>query len=95
MRNRFTECKSGLKFFESAVLGTPVAATPIPDIDRFDNPLLLKCRTPDDWASAFRAPPLKPAARVRAAREIARLVALDQQMTIFQSTFMKEFRNAA
>ena len=95
VRNRFTECKSGLKFFESAVLGTPVAATPIPDIDRFDNPLLLKCRTPDDWASAFRAPPLKPAARVRAAREIARLVALDQQMTIFQSTFMKEFRNAA
>lgn len=34
--NRFNRCKSGLKFWESALLGVPVVASPIPDIRRFD-----------------------------------------------------------
>ncbi len=95
VRNQFTDCKSGLKFFESAVLGTPVAATPVPDVDRFESPLLFKCRTADDWAAAFWAPPLVPAAMAEAAREIAREIGLDRPMATFRDTFMKEFSNAA
>lgn len=45
----FTRSKSGLKFFEAAVLGCDVVATPIPDIDRFDSCLLSKCRSSEDW----------------------------------------------
>lgn len=41
----FTLSKSGLKFFEAALAGCDVIATPIPDIDRFESPLLHKCTT--------------------------------------------------
>lgn len=55
-RNEFTECKSGLKFFEAAAVGCSVVATPIPDIDRFDSPLLRKCETEKDWSRALNEP---------------------------------------
>ncbi|MGV1835954.1 glycosyltransferase [Rhizobium rhizogenes] len=54
--NAFTRCKSGLKFFEAAAVGCSVVATPIPDIDRFDSPLLRKAHTPDEWAEALSRP---------------------------------------
>lgn len=53
----FTRSKSGLKFFEAAVIGARVAASPIPDIDRFESPLLTKCRSLDDWRGALHARP--------------------------------------
>lgn len=34
----FNECKSGIKFFEAAILGCKVIATPIHDIARFSSP---------------------------------------------------------
>lgn len=49
----FNDCKSGLKYFESAIAGCQVAATPIPDIDRFNAAGLHKCRTPEDWYDAI------------------------------------------
>ncbi|KIC55741.1 hypothetical protein RM53_15125 [Brevundimonas nasdae] len=52
----FTRSKSGLKFFEAAVVGARVAASPIPDIDRFQSVLLAKCRSLDDWRDAMEAP---------------------------------------
>ena len=54
--NEFTVCKSGLKFFEAALVGCSVVATPIPDIDRFDSPLLRKCATKEQWDSALISP---------------------------------------
>ncbi|WP_294154117.1 hypothetical protein [uncultured Selenomonas sp.] len=45
----FNRAKSGLKFWEAALCGCRVLATPIPDIDRFESPMLLKCRTAEDW----------------------------------------------
>lgn len=88
--NVFARCKSGLKFFEAAALGVSVAATPIPDIDRFDSPLLHKCRTPEDWAAAFRS--LAPS-RVVMDEAVARVTAeshLDVQMNVWASEFLKE-----
>ncbi|OWU82264.1 hypothetical protein ATO6_22755 [Oceanicola sp. 22II-s10i] len=86
--NRFTQCKSGLKFFEAAVLGIPVAATPIPDIDRFDSPLLFKCRTPEDWAAALRADLPDAATRSEAARAIVDLCGLPVEMGRWEATFL-------
>lgn len=54
--NEFTVCKSGLKFFEAALVGCSVVATPIPDIERFESPLLRKCRTKEQWDSALISP---------------------------------------
>ncbi len=45
----FNDAKSGLKFWESALCGCRVLATPIPDIDRFESPALLKCRNEKEW----------------------------------------------
>ncbi|WP_237057881.1 hypothetical protein [Microbulbifer sediminum] len=45
----FNSCKSGLKFFESAIFNTKVFASPIPDITRFQSDLLTTCSTPGDW----------------------------------------------
>lgn len=47
----FNECKSGIKFMESAVLSVGVVATPIADVDRFSSPLLFKASSVDDWSS--------------------------------------------
>lgn len=49
----FNQCKSGLKYFEAALAGCTVIATPIPDIDRFESILLRKCSTQADWESAL------------------------------------------
>lgn len=45
----FNSCKSGLKFFESAIFNTKVFASPIPDIARFDSDLLVTCSDSGEW----------------------------------------------
>ncbi len=52
-RTIFNDSKSGLKFFEAALVGCHVAATPIPDVDRFESPLLAKCTSEEEWISAL------------------------------------------
>lgn len=47
----FNECKSAIKFMESAVLSVGVIATPIADVDRFSSPLLFKASNADEWPS--------------------------------------------
>lgn len=47
--NVFNRCKSGLKFFESAILGVPAVATPIPDMLRFEPAGLRFADHPGDW----------------------------------------------
>lgn len=54
--NEFTVCKSGLKFFEAALVGCSVVATPIPDIDRFNSKMLRKCSSVEDWDRALTEP---------------------------------------
>jgi hypothetical protein len=49
----FTDCKSGIKFMEAAVLGVPVVATPIPDIARFTSSLLCSAPSLEDWPEAL------------------------------------------
>lgn len=85
----FARCKSGLKFFEAGALGTAVAATPIPDIDRFENPLLHKCKTPEDWAEAFRAPVLDTHQHARAVAQILDETRLDRQVAIWSNAFLE------
>lgn len=86
--NRFARCKSGLKFFEAGVLGVNVAATPIPDIDRFDSPLLHKCRTAEDWSAALDAPALDPATRAAAVAHLAEEASLSSQIARWQAAFL-------
>jgi hypothetical protein len=52
----FTRSKSGLKFFEAALAGCRVIATPIPDIARFESSLLTCCNSLDDWHLAINSP---------------------------------------
>lgn len=85
----FARCKSGLKFFEAAALGTAVAATPIPDIDRFENPLLHKCRTPEDWAAAFRTPRPEPEAHAAAVAKVIDETRLDRQVAVWSAEFLE------
>jgi len=85
----FTQCKSGLKFFEAGALGVSVAATPIPDIDRFESPLLHKCRTPEDWAAAFRAPVPTGEALEAAVARVTAEAQLDIQMDAWASEFLE------
>lgn len=85
----FTRSKSGLKFFEAALAGCDVIATPIPDIDRFDSPLLHKCRTPDEWEAALNCKRLEGA--IERETEIARiehLVSPSTQVDKFLSNFL-------
>ena len=37
VNNKFNQCKSGLKFWESGILGIPVISSPLRDIERFQN----------------------------------------------------------
>ncbi len=54
--NDFTNCKSGLKFFESAVLGIPTVATPIADMLRFeDSGGIDYAVEPQEWFDALEA----------------------------------------
>lgn len=85
----FARCKSGLKFFEAGALGVSVAATPIPDIDRFTSPLLHKCRRPKDWAAAFRAPDPDPAARTEAVERVLDTCRLDRQVAVWSNAFLE------
>lgn len=85
----FARCKSGQKFFEAAVLGVPVAATPIPDIDRFDSPLLHKCRTPEDWAAAFRAPAPSGTALAEAIADVVEIVTLEREAAVWAEAFLE------
>ena len=52
--NDFTNCKSGLKFFESAVLGIPTVSTPIADMLRFkDSDGIDYATEPQEWFDAL------------------------------------------
>lgn len=87
----FTLSKSGLKFFEAALAGCDVIATPIPDIDRFDSPLLHKCTTLDDWADALNKDTLKdPIAREKEISRIEELISVGPQIDHWFETFMSK-----
>ena len=87
----FTLSKSGLKFFEAALAGCDVIATPIPDIDRFDSPLLHKCKTLADWEVAINGKRLENSAeREIEIRRIESMVAAKRQVDFWLETFMSE-----
>ncbi|NEI71961.1 glycosyltransferase [Rhizobium lusitanum] len=76
--NNFTRCKSGLKFFEAAAVGCAVVATPIPDIERFESPLLRKVNGFDEWSEALLRPfELSERQVENAAKAVCRLVDSD------------------
>lgn len=79
-RTPFTNAKSGIKFFEAAVVGCSVIATPIRDIARFDSPLLHKADSSQEWRAAFESAltqPLDDTARDAAACAVERIVSAD------------------
>ncbi|MCK3780790.1 glycosyltransferase [Ensifer sesbaniae] len=89
-RNAFTECKSGLKFFEAAAVGCSVVATPIGDIDRFDSSLLRKCDTPDEWLEGLTRPfLLTPDELEFEARRIVKLVDADLLAGFWETRFVQ------
>tara|TARA_R110001583_G_scaffold17482_2_gene70644 strand:+ start:7873 stop:8928 length:1056 start_codon:yes stop_codon:yes gene_type:complete len=49
----FNNCKSGLKYFESAYSGCNVVGTPITDIRRFDSENLYFAETLEEWSVAL------------------------------------------
>lgn len=52
--NDFTNCKSGLKFFESAILGVPSIVSPIEDMLRFEESKGISyAKTPEEWSAAL------------------------------------------
>jgi len=53
--NRFNQCKSGLKFFESAAFGVPVIATSIPDMRRFEGSGIYLAETPEDYLAVLES----------------------------------------
>lgn len=87
--NEFNVCKSGLKFFEAGALGVQVAATPIPDVDRFISPLLHKCTDVEQWANAFLDnTALDFNILEQAAEAVCSEAALDKQMSIWIDAFL-------
>lgn len=85
-RNLFTECKSGLKFFEAAAVGCTVVATPIPDIDRFESTLLRKCVSFEQWVEALTTPfSLTPAEREAEVRRVVGLVDVDNVIRTWEA----------
>ncbi|MDH1271711.1 glycosyltransferase [Rhizobium pusense] len=89
-RNAFTECKSGLKFFEAAAVGCSVVATPIGDIDRFESSLLRKCETSDQWVEALTQPfSLTPEELEVEAQRIVSLVDADMLAGIWETRFVQ------
>lgn len=85
-RNAFTECKSGLKFFEAAAVGCSVVATPIGDIERFESSLLRKCDTPQQWLEALTRPfSLMPSVREAEARRIVNMVDADTVAGVWEA----------
>lgn len=76
----FNRSKSGLKFWEAALVGCSVVATSIPDIDRFDSPLLRKCASSDDWNMALSDPFVLSSKTIREeAERIAELTSMGRQ----------------
>jgi hypothetical protein len=52
--NDFTNCKSGLKFFESGILGVPSIVSPIEDMLRFkDSKSIIYATSDSEWYSAL------------------------------------------
>lgn len=51
----FNECKSALKFFESAIWGVPVVASPIPDMLRFQDTDIMFAHNGKEWQDCFEA----------------------------------------
>lgn len=49
----FNNCKSGLKYLESAAFGVPVVASPIHDMQRLDSKALLLPKTTPEWIDSF------------------------------------------
>jgi glycosyltransferase involved in cell wall biosynthesis len=85
----FTKSKSGLKFFEAVLAGCDVIATPIPDIDRFESPLLHKCTTVNDWEAAVNAPYVNNLEeREVEIRRIESIIAAKSQVDDWLKTFM-------
>ena len=71
----FNRCKSGLKFFEAAVVGTATVATPIADMKRFkDGPIRL-ASSPNEWRAHLDE--LSERVRDTTYREELRTYALD------------------
>jgi glycosyltransferase involved in cell wall biosynthesis len=90
-RDAFTECKSGLKFFEAAAVGCSVVATPIPDIDRFESSLLRKCVTRDQWTEALNTPfSVTAEEREAEARRIVALVDADEAASIWENLIVQQ-----
>jgi glycosyltransferase involved in cell wall biosynthesis len=74
----FTQAKSGLKYFEAALVGCEVIATPVPDVDRFVSPLLAKCRSEDDWLRALtKSDPVRDVFVEQCARELETQVRIE------------------
>lgn len=51
--NAFNQCKSGLKFFESAIYGVPIIASPIPDMQRFSGASIDLASHSSEWLGAL------------------------------------------
>ena len=51
--NCFNRCKSAVKFYESAAFGTPVIATPIPDLIPHRQPGLFLAATTEEWTASL------------------------------------------
>lgn len=49
VKNPFNQCKSGLKFWESALWGVPVIASSLPDMERQSNDGLFIASTDQEW----------------------------------------------
>lgn len=84
----FNQCKSGLKFFEAALAGCTVIATPIPDIDRFESILLRKCSNQTEWLTALTTPILHSNDEIEHA---ASLVDFEVSSARQSSIWLKEF----
>lgn len=90
----FTLSKSGLKFFEAVLAGCNVIATPIPDIDRFESPMLKKCQSIDDWDVALSDTfKINENDREREVTRIENLVAVKSQIDHWLEHFM-DIQNA-
>ena len=51
--NVFNRCKSGLKFFESAIFGIPSIVSPIPDFTRFTGSGIKFAESDSEWESSI------------------------------------------
>ena len=87
--NRFNQCKSGLKFFESAAFGIPVIATPIPDMRRFEGSNFFPAETPEDFLFALEA--LRESELYRTTSQNMRHYALEHCMSMHQTKKLLEF----